>query len=98
MDDFQAIYIILDTLRRALDKGLDRGDLAPKRTGIDAGKRDRLLRMLQEEGYVAGIRFYPLLGGMTGVVIDDLRLTVRGLRYLENDEDMEEARRQLKGL
>ena len=98
MDKFKTIYLILSALERAMDTGLDERELSAKRLGISESRFLALLEMLQEEGLVSGLKIQELAGGMRGYSIDYLRITMKGLRYLEEDERMEEAYRALKGI
>lgn len=98
MDNFKTIYIILDTLEKALDTGLDKNDISADRLGISQQRRDALLGMLQNEGYITGAKFTNFSGGKTNVRVDGIQITIKGLEYLENNTTMQKACRFLKGV
>ena len=98
MGNFKTIYIILSALEKALDSGFDENDISPERLGISERRRDALLEMMQGEGYITGAIFTEFAGGMRGINIDGIRITLKGLEYLENNGMMQKAYRALKGL
>lgn len=56
---------------------------------------DIMLSML-DEGYIKGVSAVPLLGGITGVKITDLKITPKGIEYLLENSMMQKAKGFLK--
>lgn len=97
MDNFKVIYLILRILEKALDGQVDPEELSPEKLGITPTRRARLLLMMQEAGYIAGVRVIRALG-MEDIRLDNIRITLKGLEYLEENGMMEKACRLLKDI
>ena len=82
MDNFKAIYFILRILEHSLDGEFDINDISPGLLGITKERRDALLVMMQEQGYICGLK---VIRGVKEYDVhpDRLRITLRGLEYLE---------------
>lgn len=98
MKDFKIIYRILQALEAGMDEPFfDPEQLAPEALGCTKARRDMLLMLLAEKGLIAGaaVREYP-----TGraVAIQNLRLTLDGLEYLEENSVMKRIHRAAKEL
>lgn len=97
MDNFKTIYLILCVLEKALDGDLDPQDLDAARLGISSQRRNNLLLMMQEAGYIAGLS-YIRASGMEDIRLDNVRITLKGLEYMEENSMMKKAYRMLKGI
>ncbi len=97
MDNFKIIYLILYTLERALDEELDVKALDAEQLGISDQRRNNLLLMMQEAGYITGIKIIRA-SGMTDFRLEDIRITLKGLEYLEENSMMKKTYRMLKGI
>lgn len=98
MDNFKIIYKILKVLERAMD--YDEPDLSlisAEALGISQNKWEALIVMLQEEGYVEGVHYIKTMG-MKGVKLTNLRITLKGLEYLEENSFMKKAANLAKGI
>ena len=97
MDNFKVIYLILRILERSLDGKLDLYDLSPGCLGVSQKRRDHLLLMMQEDGYITGIQVIRAIG-MEDIRLDTIRITLKGLEYLEENSMMKKACRMLKDI
>lgn len=95
MDNFKTVYLILAILEKALDGGLDLRDLAPETLRVSERRRNSLLIMLQEEGYITGLKFVDAIG-LHDIRLEDVRITLKGLEYLQENSMMKKAYRALK--
>ena len=97
MDNFKVIYLILRILERALDGQVDTYDLSPGCLGVSQKRRDHLLLMMQEAGYISGVQVIRAIG-MEDVRVDNIHITLKGLEYLEENSLMKKACRMLKDI
>lgn len=97
MDNFKVIYLILRILERALDGRVDLYDLSPGYLGVSQKRRDHLLLMMQEAGYISGVQVIRAIG-MEDVRVDNIHITLKGLEYLEENSLMKKACRMLKDI
>lgn len=97
MDNFKVIYLILRILERALDGQLDPYDLSPGCLGVNQKRRDHLLLMMQEAGYIAGVQVIRAIG-IEDIRLDNIHITLKGLEYLEDNTMMKKACRMLKDI
>lgn len=101
MEDFRVIYRILKVLHDAMDyEVFDRRLLDAKVLGISELKRNRLLCMLLQEGYITGIELIWADGADAPIYIN-LRspsLTMKGLEYLDDNSLMKKAAAMAKGI
>ena len=91
MQNFKKIYLILRTLERAMKSG-EIDELF--RLGIAERDLISLCEMLQDEGYIKGFH----IGGQKIVIYDGVKITLRGLEYLNTNPLMENARKELSGI
>lgn len=98
MDNFKIIYKILKILEKAMD--YDEPDfslISAEALGISQNRWEALMVMLQEEGYVEGVHYVKTMG-MKGVKLTSLRITLKGLGYLEENSFMKKAANIAKGI
>ena len=98
MDNFKTMYLILSALEKAMDTGLDKHDVSAERLGVSESRRNAILKMLADEGYIKGVKFLSYSGGIEQVAIDGIQITIKGLEFLENNTMMKKAYRVLKGI
>lgn len=91
MQNFKKIYLILRTLERAMKSG-EVDEIF--RLGIAERDLVSLCEMLQDEGYVKG--FY--IGEQKIGIYAGVKITLRGLEYLNTNPLMEKARKELSGI
>ena len=100
MEEFKAIYQILEAVRVAMDyEKFDFNNISPERLKITEQKRDELLVLLLKKGYLEGGVMIPLYGGDVGIKwLGKPRITLDGLEYLEENSMMKKAANLLRGL
>ena len=107
MEEFKAIYQILEAVRVAMDyEKFDFNNISPERLKITEQKRDELLVLLLKKGYLEGGVMIPLLkkgyleggvmiplyGGDVGIKwLGKPRITLDGLEYLEENSMMKKS-------
>ena len=94
-----AIYRILKALESSLDDmEFDGERISANALGITRERRDSLMAMLAEEGYIDGVtvRYYD---NERAVMIGPRpRITLKGLEYLADNVAMARAARAAKGI
>lgn len=93
-NDFKIIYKILKVLSDSMDLDeLDVRLLSPNSLGINENRRNAILEMLSDEGYVKGFVSVQYFGERP-VYINDLsniKITLIGLEYLSENSFMKKA-------
>lgn len=96
MGDFNTIYKVLAALKASMD--YDEFDcsrlISAEKLNVSEPRRRELLRMLSQAGYITGVIF----AGDVMMNSGRLRLTLRGLEYLEENSLMKRAYRAAKGI
>lgn len=101
MNNFSIIYKILKALERNMGRSeFDSSAIAPEVLGIDKGRRDELLKLLAENEYISGLCVRQYVHSTEPVIlgIEHMRITLRGLEYLEENSLMKKAARLAKGI
>lgn len=92
MDDFRAIYRILKTLSRAIDEEeFDPACLSAEALKVSERRRNALLVMLVENGYVEGVeavRYRSSADPWPRARLVAPRITLKGLEYLQENAIM----------
>jgi len=103
-DYFVIIYRILAYLYACLkeDAAVDFGYLSANTKAFPVGERywNYIFQTLLEEGYIRGVSIVPVAGcADTGVKLRaDLRITPKGIEYLQENSMMAKAKDFLKGI
>ena len=100
-EDFRTIYKILLILQKSMDyEILDIRRLSADNLGITEPKRKALLGMLLKNGYVEGFQVIQYIGDTTPSIegLEGIRITLKGLEYLEENSLMQKAARLAKGI
>lgn len=84
---FRDIYEILSRLERKLDN-VEKPDISSKALCITEARRDAYIKMLEEEGYITGSRCKRTVEGEDHVIANKARITLKGLQYLVENEQM----------
>ena len=95
MQNFKKIYLILRTLERAMKSG-EIEELF--RLGIAERELISLCEMLQDERYIKDFQVQEFIGGQKVGNYDGVKITLRGLEYLNTNPIMENARKELSGI
>lgn len=100
-EDFRTIYKILSILQKSMDyEAVDIRRLSADNLGITDSKRKALLSMLLKNEYVEGFQVTQYIGDSTPSIegLEDIRITLKGLEYLEENSLMQKAARLAKGI
>lgn len=99
MNNFKAVYIILSALEKAMDCPiLDTDAISAKALGVSEERWARYIEMMIDAGYVKGANVHTDITGRTVVEIDDMRITLKGLEYLQENSLMRKAYNVAKGI
>ncbi len=94
--DFKIVYKILKTLQKSMDLNFyDSSKLTPSALGISEGRRDSILIMLQDAGYIKGVSIEQYIADDKPTVdtSSQIELTLKGLEYLAENSLMKKAAR-----
>lgn len=100
-EDFRTIYKILSILQKSMDYEIvDIRRLSADNLDITEPKRKSLLGMLLKNGYVEGFQVIQYIGDPTPNIegLEGIRITLKGLEYLEENSLMQKASRLAKGI
>lgn len=100
MDNFKIIYKILKHLESSMDaESTDIAPISPERLGITHDRWERLLILLQDDGYIKDIETAQALGEDRPHITEPIRpfITLRGLEYLADNSFMRRAAQLLRG-
>lgn len=99
IEDFKVIYIILSTFQNSLDyPKADVERLSAEHLGINKHRRDHLLEVLVDAGYIKGIQVRRCEDGDYLLMLNDIQITLKGLEYLEEYSILRRVQRELKGI
>lgn len=98
MDNFKAVYKILSTLERAMDlPEFDVSLIGADKLGVSKERYARYIEMMLDVGYIKGARVIKDFTGETYVEADDMRITLKGLEYLQENSIMQKIYKTAKG-
>lgn len=100
-EDFRTIYRMLSILQKSMDyEHVDVRRLSADNLGITESKRKVLLGMLLKNGYVEGFQVIQYIGDQAPNIegLEGIRITLKGLEYLEENSLMQKAARLAKGI
>lgn len=99
MDNFKAIYKILSTLEKAMDcPAFSIEQIGPDRLGVSKERWARYIEMMDDVGYIKGVSITSDITGETYVEGDDVRITLKGLEYLQENSIMHKFYLAAKGV
>ena len=87
---FKTIY----TLLNRLEKGLDHEDfdaekeISPEALKITESRWSAYIKMLNDAGYISGVRIDDYINGEIDIDISEISLTLHGLQYLAENTMM----------
>ena len=100
-EDFRTIYKILSILQKSMNfEVLDIRRLSAANLDITEPKRKAILAMLLKSGYVEGFKMTRYTGDQAPSIegLEGIRITLKGLEYLEENSLMQKAARLAKGI
>ena len=99
MDNFKIIYKLLRFLEAAMDcDEVDLDVFTAEHYKVSEERWVRLLEMMAANGYIDGIFIKRGADGTTVMNIDDPRITLKGLEYLQENSLMQKAAKIVKGI
>lgn len=99
MDNFKAVYKILSTLEKAMDlPEFDIHLISAEKLGISQERWCRYMEMMADVGYIKGIEMYVDITGELNVDAKDMRITLKGLEYLQENSIMQRMYNAAKGI
>ncbi len=98
-EDLKAIYKILKYLREAMNyEEADIDFISDKALGISENLWVSILEMLVSNGYITGVEVKYGAQGDRVLSISNLRITLKGIEYLEENSLMKRAANIAKGI
>lgn len=99
MDNFKIIYRILRYLEKAMDYDeVDMDFFSASKLGISEQRWIAIMEMLVKEGYIEGIEIKRSATGDTQMSVSFVRITMKGLEYLQENSLMQKAANLAKGI
>jgi len=99
MDNFQAVYKILSSLEAAMDcPQFDISQISAEKLKVSEERWARYIEMVIDVGYIKGVRVYENVIGETRVEGKGIRITLKGLEYLQENSMMKRIYRTVKGV
>lgn len=99
MDNFEAVYKILSALEKAMDlPDFKIDDIGPEVLNVSHERWKRYLEMMTDVGYIKGPKFQKNILGQTEMIAADVRITLKGLEYLQENSIMRRAYNAAKGI
>lgn len=99
MDNFKAVYKILSTLEKAMDyPEFDMSPIDAQHLGVSQERWNRYIEMMDDVGYVKGVKIKQYITGETDINVNNMRITLKGLEYLQENSMMQKAYRLAKGI
>lgn len=99
MDNFKAVYRILSTLEKAMDLAeFDISQIGASALGVSEQRWARYLEMMEDVGCIKGVRISEGIDGTLYVENDGIRITLKGLEYLQENSIMQRVYKAAKGV
>lgn len=99
MDNFKVMYKILKALEGSMDlEEFDTEQISPKVLEVSEERWTHYLEMLSEEGLVKGVAIKAWVTGTKDVDIENIKITMKGLQYLEENSMMKKIAAIAKGI
>lgn len=99
MDNFNVIYRILRYLEKAMDyEETDLDFISAQNLGISERRWITIMEMLVKEGYIDGVSVKRSADGDVCLSVSDIRITMKGLEYLQENSLMQKAANLAKGI
>lgn len=99
MDNFKAVYAILSALEEAMDRPtFNVEEIGPDVLGVSEERWARYLEMMSDVGYIKGVTITSQLRMGTVVQARNIRITLKGLEYLQENSIMRRLYKAAKGI
>ena len=98
-DNLKAVYKILSALEKAMDcPSFDVSQIDYNKLEISKERWSRYIEMMLDVGYIKGAKIYKDILGETCVETDNIRITLKGLEYLQENSIMQKFYNAAKGI
>lgn len=99
MDNFKAVYRILTALEKAMDlPEFDVSQIGANELGVSEQRWARYLEMMADVGYIKGVGIKKDIMGEYMVDTNEIRITLKGLEYLQENSIMQRIYKAAKGI
>lgn len=99
MDNFKAVYRILSALEKAMDlPEFDVSQINANVLGVTEQRWARYIEMMADVGYIKGVDVDESITGNLIVNADDIRITLKGLEFLQENTIMQRLYKAAKGI
>lgn len=99
MDNLKAVYKILSTLEKAMDyPEFDLNLISAEKLGVSQERWCRYIEMMADTGYIKGVEMYVDITGELNIEAQDMRITLKGLEYLQENTIMQRMYNAAKGI
>ena len=99
MDNFKAVYRILSALEKAMDlPEFDISQIGASMLGVSEQRWARYIEMMVDVGYIKGVSIQSNVVSELMVEVDDIRITLKGLEYLQENSIMRKTYKIIKGI
>lgn len=99
MDNFTAVYKILKSLEAAMDlPEFELEQVGPAKLGVSQERWSRYIEMMADIGLIKGVSVSHNIIGGTEIEDSGVRITLKGLEYLQENSFMKKAYRVAKGI
>ena len=96
-DNFKCMYKILKTLEKALDyTKYDFEIINYENLGMSKERWNAYIEMLNESGYLKGVKVKEYTDGEKLIDISEMRITLKGLEYLTENSHMQRIHNLVK--
>lgn len=99
MNNFNVIYKILKTLEASMDcEEFDINMISAEALNVSQNRWEAIIEMMIDNKYIKGAVVINSIGGRTVKVNRDIRITLDGLEYLENNSMMAKVKNIARGI
>ena len=99
MDNFKAVYKILTALEKAMDlPEFDIMEVGPEQLQVSRERWSRYIEMMNDAGYIKGVTVRKNLIGETCIEGGNIRITLKGLEYLQENSIMRKLYSAARGI
>ena len=99
MDNFKAVYKILSVLEKSMDLEEVNMELIDHNAlGVTKERWNRYIEMMLDVGYIKGASVKRDITGSMRVECSDMRITLKGLEYLQENSIMQRMYNAAKGI
>ena len=99
IDNFKAVYRILSSLEEQMDKlEVNVSKFDYEQLGITGERWIKYIEMMQDVGYIKGCSIYTNVNDEMISDTTDIKITLRGLEYLQENSIMQRIYKATKGI